>query len=149
MNGRNKYYKSEEVYYRHMREERSRKKLIDFIVFEVLNYKRKQNIPSLLFKRIKELNKKYSYRVIYETFVQNRKNISYWLNLENKFKNETGKINYMMAIIKNNIEKIDQLWSKRQKSQIKNQAKVDTSTINETTTIEKEIDKGISDFLDD
>lgn len=132
-----------------MREERSRKKLIDFIVFEVLNYKRKQNIPSLLFKRIKELNKKYSYRVIYETFVQNRKNISYWLNLENKFKNETGKINYMMAIIKNNIEKIDQLWSKRQKSQIKNQAKVDTSTINETTTIEKEIDKGISDFLDD
>lgn len=148
-NGKNKYYKSKEIYYRHLREERGRKKLIDFIVFEILNYKRKQKIPSLLFKRIKELNKKYNYKVIYETFVQNKKNISYWLNLENKFKDETGKINYMMAIITNNIEKINQLWLKRQKEQAKNQIKVDTSTINETTVVKKEINRGISDFLDD
>ena len=57
----------------------------------------------------------YNVEVIIETFRQSRDNINYWLSLDNKFKNESAKINYMMAIIKNNINDVDKQWRREQK----------------------------------
>jgi len=119
-----KYFKSEEVYQKFIKEKELKDKLHTQIA-EILNYKDKQMLPPFLKKELNRLLDIYNLEVIIETFRANANTINYWLNQDGKFKNEANKINYMIAIIKNNINDVYKKWQQDQKIKQSSKANID------------------------
>ncbi|MEI2465148.1 hypothetical protein [Niallia taxi] len=150
--GKNKYYCSK-AEYNHFNIEKEKKQLLmKYIAEEVLGYVDGQIVPPILIKKIGDLNKFYDYEVIHKCFELNNDSIKYWI--ENKgFTSEYGMISYIMKIIESNINDLYKQWKyhKQQTSTIENNV-LDVSIINEieiTKPVNKKVDHGILDFLDE
>ena len=144
-NGKNKYYKSEEIYKGYKKQQLYRQKTLD-LIFDLLGYEEDQYLPPMLLGKIKKLNNYFTYEVIYETFQQSHKTLQYWINIKEKFSSEYSRINYMMAIIQNKINSIGKQLKRKKLIQIKN-IDVDMEIMNENLISKKTNKIDISDFL--
>lgn len=145
--GRNLYYKNEATYLKSIEDKKKKAELNTFVANEVLNYDNGQYLPPLFLKKINELNKLYPMDVITETFKRNKDDLQYWMSQDSKFSNEYGKISYMIAIIKNNINNEYEKWKiKQRRDRVDNTVNVDVDLI-DIHIGNKKSDNGISDFL--
>lgn len=100
----NKYYKSQEIYEAWVRNNKSRKIVLQRFATDFLDYKPGQIFPTLLVKKLKELEF-YGYDVINKTIDKSYDAIQRALS-SISFDNDIGKISYIFAIIKNNINDV-------------------------------------------
>lgn len=148
--GKNEYYKTEEIYNQYIKNKKDRENLLKFIADAILDYGEGQVLPTILLKKIKELNLFYPYEVIQETFKVKEKDLNYWMNKEDKFQTDYQKCSYMMAIIKNTINDIYKKWKCEQNvHKIENNTDINMLNDIDDTEVKKPINRGISDFLDD
>lgn len=99
-----KYYKSKEVYDIWNKENEDRKNVIERFAVDFLDYKPGQVFPTVLTKKLKELEF-YGYDVINRTIDKAYNSIQYAIQ-HKEFKSDVGKISYIFAIIKNNINDV-------------------------------------------
>ena len=99
-----KYYKSKEVYDIWNKENENRKKVIEKFAVDFLDYEPGQVFPTVLTKKLKELEF-YGYDVINRTIDKTYDSIQYAIQHKD-FKNDMGKISYIFANIKNNINDV-------------------------------------------
>lgn len=94
--GKNKYYKSKDIYEDYIQKKEQKQKTITYIL-SLLGYE----YSPYLNKKLSELNQHFTYEVIYSAFVMQTDKIRY--ALENKLSNakEPQKISYIMKIIDN------------------------------------------------
>ena len=117
-----KYYSSKESYEKLLNEHKMRTKCVDKIV-DLFGLKPGMKLPTLFYKRINELAI-YGFEVVYNTIVNNESSIT-WA-LENKeFNSEVGKVQYVMAIVQNNINEEYKIKQKQLKSQKENAKIID------------------------
>lgn len=110
------YYKSREIYDEY-KENKAYQKLIVKIIFQdFLNHEEGQAVPSYLFKKLKELDV-YPTQVIYNTVIRNKSSINYYMNSK-EFVNDSARINYIFAIIKNNINDEYKRFKAKKKKEI-------------------------------
>lgn len=142
-----KYYKSQEIYDNHKKEQELRKEIIDIVLYDFLHYQQGQVFPTILTKKLKELDF-YPNEVILKTIEVNSDNIRYWMD-NKEFDSDYGKIAYMFAIIKNTINDVHRDW-KREK-RIKREEKKSSIDINidiqDINTAQ--VGKDISNWLED
>ena len=145
-----KYYCSQEEY-----EEIQRDKQRKEECFKYLEGFMRVPISKIARKRINELHEYYSYEVIYRTikFVEDR--IRYAVENKN-FNSEQAMVNYLIAIIENNINIVLKEYEKEiadfQKlfEEPKNDIDLDIlNSIDETPKGKPRVDNDISSFLDD
>lgn len=146
-----KYYKNQQVYNAWNKENAKRKEVIDVICYEFLDYETGQKFPTVLTKKLKELEF-YGYEVVLETIRKCSSSIEYAVKTKN-FKNEVGKISYIMAIVQNNINDVykehnrkEKLKEKQDKQTIHFEAENSVEIMNIGS---KHKGKDISDFLED
>lgn len=109
-----KYYKSKELYDDAQRKKDVRKKIIDTVCFDFLDYSPGQVFPTMLPKKLKELEF-YDNEVILQTIQNNASDIKYWLT-HKQFESDSGRVAYLFAIVKAHINDEYAAW-KRIKSQ--------------------------------
>lgn len=140
-----KYYKSKELYDTWNKENEDRKRVIERFTSEFLDYVPGQVFPTVLTKKLKELEF-YGYDVIDRTIDKSYDSIQYALRTKD-FRNDVGKISYIFAIIKNNINDVYKQVLREEKEQ-KREYTIDTS-VNvddiQTTHTEKNITKWLED----
>ena len=140
-----KYYKSKELYDVWNKENEDRKHVIERFAIEFLDYVPGQVFPTILTKKLKELEF-YGYDVINKTIDKSYDSIQYILRNKD-FRNDVGKISYIFAIIKNNINDVYKQVVKEEKEQ-KREYDIDTSVdidSIQTTHTEKNITKWLED----
>lgn len=140
-----KYYKSKEVYDIWNKENEDRKNVIERFAVDFLDYKPGQVFPTVLTKKLKELEF-YGYDVINRTIDKAYNSIQYAIQHKD-FKNDVGKISYIFAIIKNNINDVyKQVVQEEKKSEtvceIDNEVNIDNIQTNHK---EKNIKKWLED----
>lgn len=99
-----KYYKSQKLYEVWLKEKTDRENFLNMFACEFLGYKSGQVFPTILCKRLQELEF-YGFDVINKTVQKCSSSIEYALTHKN-FVNEGIKISYIFAIIKNNINDV-------------------------------------------
>lgn len=140
-----KYYKSKELYDTWNKENEDRKRVIERFTSEFLDYVPGQVFPTVLTKKLKELEF-YGYDVIDRTIDKSYDSIQYALRTKD-FRNDVGKISYIFAIIKNNINDVYKQVLREEKEQ-KREYTIDTSVDVDdiqTTHTEKNITKWLED----
>lgn len=147
INGRNQYYKDEETYLQLEKERRIKQEINRLVAIDILNYDGNQFLPPRFLKRINELGKTYPFEVVLSTFKENAETLQYWMSQDQKFQNESGRLNYMMAIINNKINDEYEKWkTKERRSKIDDEVKIDMDLL-EVEIKHKKSNDGISDFL--
>lgn len=114
------YYKSKELYEEYKQEAEYRRKIIDFFCIELLGYEKGCMFPTVLTKKLESLSA-YSYKTIWATILYKEEDLRYWASVEDKFKNDYGKICYLFVIIVNHINEVQK--------KIKAQKRVYTPTV--------------------
>ena len=140
-----KYYKSKELYDVWNKENEDRKYVIERFATEFLDYVPGQVFPTILTKKLKELEF-YGYDVINKTIDKSYDSIQYALRTKD-FRNDVGKISYIFAIIKNNINDVYKQVANEEKEQKREcdiATSVDIDNI-QTTHTEKNITKWLED----
>ena len=113
----NKYYTSKEAYERIQKDKEYRVKVIETIRDYLGYYKPQMLLPTLTYKKIAEYQEPIGYDVLYDTLVNNKKNIIWAFNNKD-FKSETAKIMYLFAIIQNNY--MNEYRKKVERNRLKN-----------------------------
>lgn len=109
----NHYFKSLEAYEQYENDLKCKDRAISIIAKDLLGYEERQPYPSYLFKLYKQLDF-YSNEIILKTILEKYETLKFYA--DNKpFSNESGKLSYLFAIIKNNIAEIDKREKKRSK----------------------------------
>lgn len=146
-----KYYKSQKLFDVWNKENEDRRHAIHVIALDFLDYKTGQVFPTILTKKLKELEF-YGYDIIIETIEKCRSSIEYSIKTKN-FKNDLNKISYIMAIIKNNINDVYKEYLRKEKIIEKQQSQTthfEADSDEVMTNIgSKQKAKDISDFLED
>ena len=109
------YYKSQAVYDQYRHEIDTRNAIVTRIANEFLGYQAGQKFPAYIQKKLNELNY-YSYDVILKTIDKMSDKIMYYMN-NKEFKNESGKISYIFAIISNNINDVNKEYQWKKKNE--------------------------------
>lgn len=99
------YYKSKELYEEYKQEAEYRRKIIDFFCIELLGYEKGCTFPTVLTKKLESLSA-YSNKTIWATVLYKEEDLRYWASVEDKFKNDYGKICYLFVIIVNHINEV-------------------------------------------
>ena len=99
------YYKSKELYEEYKTEAEYRRKIIDFFCIELLGYEKGCAFPTVLTKKLESLSA-YSNKTIWATILYKEEDLRYWASVEDKFKNDYGKICYLFVIIVNHINEV-------------------------------------------
>lgn len=99
------YYKSKELYEEYKQEAEYRRKIIDFFCIELLGYEKGCAFPTVLTKKLESLSA-YSNKTIWATILYKEEDLRYWASVEDKFKNDYGKICYLFVIIVNHINEV-------------------------------------------
>ena len=133
-------------------EENFRQLCISFMCEKYLDYNTTKKMNPILVTKLKQLNTYGSYEVIYRTLQSQEKNLNY-INSNKTFQSDIQKISYFLAIIKNNMAKIQ--------NQLKNKKAVVEAKRNSTSMNEDIIDmlenktvskptkrKDLSEFID-
>lgn len=146
-----KYYKSKEVYDIWNKENENRKKVIEKFAIDFLDYEPGQVFPTVLTKKLKELEF-YGYDVINRTIDKTYNSIQYAIQHKD-FKNDIGKISYIFAIIKNNINDVYRQVLREEKIKEKQKTQTDYfESISESELMNigsKKKAKDISEFLEE
>ena len=100
-----KYYKSQKIYDDWFNNKIAREEFIRMFATEFLNYKKGQVFPTILCKKLKELEF-YGFDVINETVKRCRSDIDYVLTHKDFGNKDSLKISYIFGIIKNNINDV-------------------------------------------
>lgn len=95
-----KYYSSKEAYDK-IKSNNERRELCITKVMDLLEYKPGMKLPTIFYKRLKDYES-YGYEVLYETILQQEKNIV-WALRNKEFSSETSKVMYVCAILQNNV----------------------------------------------
>lgn len=145
-----KYYKTKELYEARKKEKEDRKAVIERFAVDFLDYKTGQVFPSVLTKKLKELEF-YGYDVINRTIDKCYEAIQYSLRTKS-FNSDANKIAYIFAIIKNNINDVyrdvqREESAQRKQCQASNMSVIDEQSIMNIGTKQKA--KDISCFLED
>lgn len=142
-----KYYKSQEIYDEYILNSDLHKKIVSIIVDELLNYQTGQVFPTILYKKLKELDF-YPNSVILQTIENNYDNIKYWINKKD-FDSEFGKISYIFAIITNKINDTYKEWKRNELIKVQeNKTHIEVNLdINEENTTQK--GKDLSRWLEE
>ena len=99
-----KYFKNEDIYLEYKKQNEYWVKIIEKFCYEFLGYTSGQPFPTILPKRLKELDF-YDNETIYLTICECESNIISALNSKT-FNGDYSKICYIMAIIRNNIAQV-------------------------------------------
>ena len=100
-NDKNKYYKSKEIYDKFQKDKLTKSETIK-LALHLLKYE----FSLLLVKRLNELNKNYSWEIIYQAFKQNQSNIEWAMDNKLQESVEIQRIGYVMKIIISKINDI-------------------------------------------
>ena len=146
-----KYYKSQKLYEVWLKEKTDRAAFFDMFESEYLGYEKGQIVPTVLCKRLQELEF-YGFDVINQTVKKCHSSIEYALTHKD-FANENGKISYIFAIIKNNINDVYKECQRKEKIEERQEKKiVIIETVDERSIMDigsKQKGKDISEFLED
>ena len=140
-----KYYKSQKLYEAWLKEKIDREEFLDMFATDFLGYKKGQVFPTVLCKRLKELEF-YGYDVINQTVKKCKSSIEYALTHKD-FASENGKISYIFAIIKNNINDVYKQIVEEEKKPIVEHCIDETVDIDNIQTTHKE--KNIKKWLEE
>lgn len=140
-----KYYKSQKLYETWLKEKIDREEFLDMFATDFLGYKKGQVFPTVLCKRLKELEF-YGYDVINQTVKKCKSSIEYALTHKD-FASENGKISYIFAIIKNNINDVYKQIVEEEKKPIVEHYIDETVDIDNIHTTHKE--KNIKKWLEE
>jgi len=94
--GKNKYYKSQEIYEKDKKEQEHKKKTLAYVL-ALLGYE----YSTYLSKKLTELNQYFTYEIIYSAFVMQTEKINYALEHKLTQAKEQQKISYIMKILDN------------------------------------------------
>ena len=133
------------------KEQEAKRMIGEFIAPRYLGFQDTKTFPKYMYIRISQLRRQYSYRAIYETILRNKNKLDY--AFENKeFKNIEHKLNYIMVVIRNNIEEVQKEIEEKEKLTIsKEKELLETrilESINEIKRAGATKKKDFSDFLD-
>lgn len=143
-----KYYSSYDVYAEYAKSAEYRKKIIDKLAGEFLGYKEGQAFPTLLTKRLKDLDF-YDNETIYKTVIYSEDAIRYSMKMKN-FANDHARISYIMAILKANINTVFKqvIAERRELKKQPSQTNIDIDGMDESKNpIQKT--KDLSKFVED
>lgn len=142
-----KYYKSKKLYDTWKKENKDRQYVIERFAIEFLDYVPGQVFPTILMKKLKELEF-YGYDVINRTIDKSYNSIQYALRTK-EFSNDVGKISYIFAIIKNNINDVYKEVLREEKEEQSGECNIDVDVdidnINQATHVEKNIKKWLEE----
>lgn len=146
-----KYYENKEVYEEQRKQTEYWKKAVEKITVDYLGYHKGEPYPTILNKRLKSLDF-YSNEVIYRTILYSDSSIRNALNSK-EFNSTYAKIQYIMAIIRNNIAKVWKIVRTEQKEQKQKIANEKNDILNmdglENINNPKQVNKDISKFVGD
>ena len=147
VNGRNKYYSSEEGYKKFESDKEYKNKIID-LIREYLGYKPQMKLPTLTYKKIEDPYRALGLDVLYYTLVNQRNNIE-WALKNKQFTSEIAKINYVFGILQNNY--MDEYKKKVAETKAaKYHVKSELEDIAEIETIDrKQAVKDLREFIDE
>ena len=94
--------------------------ILDYLL-ELMKYKPGMKLPTITYKRIEEYRETCGFDILYKTFKIQTPAIQWALD-NKEFKNETAKVNYIFAIIQNNIGAVLLAQEKAKKSEDKTAA---------------------------
>lgn len=144
----NKWFRDKATYEKWRVNNDYRWKTVDLIA-EILGYQKGQVFPTVVHKKLKELEF-YGYRCVYETILRQRKTIQWYM--ENKdFDSDYNRIAYMFAIIKNNINDVYRDMKKLADEKHRRAKKVNALDIADPMEVENAgtVAKNISKWLED
>jgi len=104
------YYKTEELYLECQRDKQYRKDTLN-LIGELVGYSSTKKFPTVITKKLKELEVNYSRKIIYYTFLYCTDQLN-WAVRNKRFQSDYGMCAYIMAIIANHIEEIDKKLKK-------------------------------------
>ncbi len=144
-----KYYENKEVYEEHKKQCEYWRKAIEKITEDYLGYHKGEPYPTILNKRLKSLDF-YSNEVIYRTIIYCDESISNAMNTK-EFSSSYLKIQYIMAVLRNNIAKVWKMVREEQKIAKAQNKKQDVVYIDGLDNVKnpKQINKDISKFVED
>lgn len=100
-----KYYKTKEIYIKDRENKEYYKLCIDKLA-NFLGYCRGKVFPTIVSKKIAELKEGYSCKVIYNTIEKCEDSIV-WALQNKEFNNDNGRMSYILAIISNHINDME------------------------------------------
>lgn len=148
INGRSKYYCSEDEYRDLIKQQEDRQHCLELIS----KYMRLKFATPHIQKEVNKLKEYYDYIVIEKCFKENESTISWFLD-NNDNSSEFGKSRYIFTIIQNNINKTDRKHKKELEemkqmfNQSNNSVDIDIMNTIDNQTINRPI-SDISSFLD-
>lgn len=145
-----RYYESQEVYDWHKRMSNCWKLMIDKITIDYLGYQKGEPYPTILNKRLKSLDF-YDNEVIYRTVLYCDESISNAMKTKH-FDSTYMKIQYILAILRNNIAKVWKIVRAERKAAKEQNKKLDDIVYVESldnVDNPKQINKDISKYVED
>lgn len=112
------YYCSEVEYENDLIKRNKRDDVLFYFVVDIMEYEKGQVCPPYLKSRIKELNKLYDYDIIKMTLEANRQTLNHFAT-KKEYENETHMVNYLMALVKSEINSVYRKWKKQKEFQTK------------------------------
>ena len=94
----NKYFSSKENYEKWVANKKNRIKIIE-VIYEYLGYDKKNKVPTIFFKRLKEWNELYDYEFILYSIKETLK-YNTWIR-EKEFPSMIARVNYLCAVLQN------------------------------------------------
>lgn len=122
-----------------------------FIAAEILGYEIGQITPPYMKKKVQDLAKSYDYEVIRLCFEYLKRDLDYYLQ-NKEFTDEQHKVNYIMVVIKNNINDTYAIWKRKKEMERKKETfKIDSNIMDEISTQQIVHNKrdSILEFLDE
>lgn len=132
-------------------EQECKRQIGEFIAPRYLGIKDTKDYPSIMYIRVSQLRRKYSYKAIYETIKRCQSSLDHAFQYK-EFKDINHKLNYIIVVIKNNIENVYKDIQEKEK-----QAKIKEQEISNSQLLDNMINikgtgatkrKDFSDFLD-
>lgn len=150
----NKWYSSEEAWLKvkpdfvaKKHREKYWKLCIDFMA-DVLGYKERFPFPSLVTKRLKELEN-YGYDVVYDSMREHEDTLRYYVK-NKEFESDLQRIGYLFAIVKSNLLSLYNNKEEREKRRNRNDISLNNLIdLDEKVEVRKHKVRDISKFLDE
>lgn len=145
-NNRNQYFSSEEGYKNWLQDNENRFKCIDYM-FEIMEYKKTQQLSTRFYKFLKEWRKGYTYDIILFCMQDSIKRNSWMLKKE--FDTEESKVAYLCAVFRNNLNDAKAKYSRIKKIKAEEAKDISLQDINITKNIGKDSNNNsdVSNYL--
>lgn len=145
----NKYYSSKEGYDIYISNNYYRRNCID-LIREVMGYALPQmKLPTLTYKKIEEYKDPIGYDVLYNTLLNNKKDIEYAF-YNKDFRSEIARVQYLFGIVQNTyMEEWKKKVANKKAEAIKKTEDMEEAIETWETTERKKSVKNLGSYLDD